>query len=146
LFLRMPPIDGVGRCRLQRWCVSEGASFARGDVLAEIDSDLAVIEYKAQTGGVLALRRAKEGDKIVDGQILGVQVLDVHDVPGAAAWLAHVERLARREAAELQKLEAQEEAESDVVDDIERKQGSGGDMEGASAGSKHHHHRNTDSS
>lgn len=117
----MPPIDGVGRCKLQRWCVSEGASFARGDVLAEIDSDLAVIEYKAQTGGVLALHRAKVGDKIVDGQILGVQVAETADVANAAAWLAHVEKLARREAAEMAQLEKMEEAEGEIIDDIERK-------------------------
>jgi len=41
LFLRMPPIDGVGRCKVLRWCVNEGDEFAAGAVLLEIDSDLA---------------------------------------------------------------------------------------------------------
>lgn len=119
--MRMPPIDGVGRCKLQRWCVGEGESFSEGDVLCEIDSDLAVIEYKAQTSGILALCRARIGDKIVDGQILGVQVAHKSDAVHAAAWLHHVERMARREQAEMERLERREEAENEIIEEIERK-------------------------
>jgi hypothetical protein len=138
LFLRMPPIDGVGRCKVQRWCVSEGDAFDRGDVLLEIDSDLAVIEYKAQSEGILALQRAKVGDKIVDGQIIGVQVAAQEDRANAPAWLAHVERMARAEQKELDRLEKQEEAESDIVDELER-QSTPAPGSDASSGSKGHH-------
>lgn len=120
LFLRMPPIEGVGKCLLQRWCVPVGQSFRQGDVLAEIDSDLAVIEYKAQDDGIMALHRAHEGDKILEGQILAVQVGSAGEIPAALPWLHHVEKLARRERREIDRLHAQEEAEAEAIAQVER--------------------------
>jgi len=81
---------------------------------------VAVIEYKAQSGGILALRRVAVGSKIVAQQILGVQVSGQSERQHAPAWLAHVERMARAEQRENERLEKMEEAESDVVDELER--------------------------
>jgi len=116
----MPSIEGVGKCALQRWCVGEGESFRQGDVLAEIDSDLAVIEYKAQDDGIMALHRAHEGEKIIEGQILAVQVGSASEIPHALPWLHHVEKLARRERREIDRLHAQEEAEAEAIAQVER--------------------------
>ena len=120
LFLRMPPIEGVGKCRLLRWVVEEGSRFEAGDVLAEIDSDLAVIEYKAQSGGVMALRRTQPGEQIIQGQILAVQVEEPDQIPQAQPWLKHVETIARRERLQREELEAKEEAEENAMRDIEK--------------------------
>lgn len=114
LFLRMPAVEGTGRMRLLRWHVSEGQSFDAGAVLADIDSALAVIEFKAQVAGVMGLLRKQPGSKIVEGEIIAVQVASPEQIPHAAAWLAHVERLARRERVERDKEEAEEEALEEI--------------------------------
>lgn len=108
----MPSIDGVGKCRLLRWLIPVGQEFSSGDVLCEIDSDLAVIDYKAQSSGVLAVVRTLSGERIYDeDQILGLQVERVEEIQNAEKWNQYMKAIEKKERAELEASEAKEEAE-----------------------------------
>jgi biotin carboxyl carrier protein len=112
LFLRMPSIDGVGKCRLLRWLVRPGEPFESGDVLAEIDSDLAVIEYKAQSDGMIALTRTAPGERIVDDQVLALQVASPEELPNAERWNAYMKAIEIKDKKELEEHEAREEEQA----------------------------------
>ena len=109
----MPSIDGLGKCHLLRWLVKVGEEFHEGDVLCEIDSDLAVIEYKAQSDGILALIRTQAEEPIVEHQILALQVEHTDQIPNAKKWNAHMKVKEKKEKAELEEHEARERAEAE---------------------------------
>lgn len=54
------------------WRVNEGDVVAVGDVLAEVETDKAVIELEAETAGVLRRRLANEGDSIAVNALVAV--------------------------------------------------------------------------
>ena len=58
--------------RLVRWLRNEGDQVARGDVLAEVETDKAVMELVARGDGVLRARLAAEGDTSAVGSLLAV--------------------------------------------------------------------------
>ena len=58
--------------RLVKWVKNEGDSVKSGDVLAEVETDKAVMELVARADGVLRRRLAKEGDASPVGTLLGV--------------------------------------------------------------------------
>lgn len=58
--------------RLVKWLKNEGDAVATGDVLAEVETDKAVMELVARGDGVLRKRLANEGDAAPVGTLLAV--------------------------------------------------------------------------
>jgi pyruvate dehydrogenase E2 component (dihydrolipoamide acetyltransferase) len=58
--------------RLVKWLKNEGDQVKSGDVLAEVETDKAVMELVARGEGVLRKRLANEGDSSAVGTLLGV--------------------------------------------------------------------------
>ena len=58
--------------RLVKWNKNEGDPVATGDVLAEVETDKAVMELVARGDGVLRKRLANEGDASPVGTLLAV--------------------------------------------------------------------------
>src|SRR5688572_19230721 len=58
--------------RLVKWLKSEGDQVKNGDVLAEVETDKAVMELVARGDGVLRKQIAAEGDSSPVGNLLGV--------------------------------------------------------------------------
>jgi len=58
--------------RLVKWVKNEGDAVKSGDVLAEVETDKAVMELVARGEGVLRKRLANEGDASAVGTLLGV--------------------------------------------------------------------------
>ena len=55
-----------------RWHKQEGDPVARGDVLADIETDKATVEFEAYVGGVLRKIVAQEGIAIPVGDLIAV--------------------------------------------------------------------------
>ncbi len=58
--------------RLVKWLKNEGDAVKSGDILAEVETDKAVMELVARADGVLRKRLAKEGDASPVGTLLAV--------------------------------------------------------------------------
>ena len=58
--------------KVVRWFKKEGDDVARGEVIAEIETDKAVVEFEAYTGGVLGKIVADEGVAIPVGGLIAV--------------------------------------------------------------------------
>ncbi len=58
--------------RLVKWIKNEGDAVKTGDVIAEVETDKAVMELVARADGVLRKRLANEGDASPVGTLLGV--------------------------------------------------------------------------
>src|SRR3989440_6440015 len=58
--------------RLVKWNKNEGDTVKNGDVLAEVETDKAVMELVARGDGVLRKRLANEGDSSPVGTLLAV--------------------------------------------------------------------------
>src|SRR5687768_13827279 len=74
--------------RLVKWQKAEGDAVKSGDVLAEVETDKAVMELVARGDGVLRKRLANEGDSAPVGTLLGVIGApdeNIEQILGAAA-------------------------------------------------------------
>jgi pyruvate dehydrogenase E2 component (dihydrolipoamide acetyltransferase) len=74
--------------RLVKWNKNEGDTIASGDVLAEVETDKAVMELVARGDGVLRKRLANEGDASPVGTLLAVIAApdeNIDSILGAAA-------------------------------------------------------------
>ena len=69
--LRVPHLE-LGDARLSKWLVPADTAFPSGCVLCELDTDMAVIEYKADRPGWLALHIVQEGDEVHVDQPIAV--------------------------------------------------------------------------
>jgi len=58
--------------KVVRWLKKEGEEVIRGEVIAEIESDKATVDYEAYTGGVMAKIVAEVGATIPVGQLIAV--------------------------------------------------------------------------
>lgn len=58
--------------RLVKWLKNEGDSVSNGDVLAEVETDKAIMELVARGEGVLRARSLPEGEAAPVGQVIGV--------------------------------------------------------------------------
>ena len=58
--------------RLVKWLKNEGDAVKSGDVLAEVETDKAVMELVARGEGVLRKRLVNEGDAVPVGTLVGV--------------------------------------------------------------------------
>ena len=66
--------------RLVKWLKNEGDQVKSGDVLAEVETDKAVMELVARGEGVLRKRLANEGDSAPVGTLLGVIAAPDEDI------------------------------------------------------------------
>ena len=68
--------------RLVKWLKNEGDAIKSGDVLAEVETDKAVMELVARGDGVLRKRLANEGDAAAVGTLLAVIATPDEDIGG----------------------------------------------------------------
>jgi len=57
---------------LVKWCVAEGDTVTRGDIVAEVDTDKGVIEIECFEAGVVAKLVAQPGEKLPVGMVMAV--------------------------------------------------------------------------
>ena len=55
-----------------RWYKQEGEEVSRGEVIADIETDKATVEFEAYTGGILQRRVAQEGIPVAVGDAIAV--------------------------------------------------------------------------
>ena len=75
-----------------RWYKQEGEDVARGEVIADIETDKATVEFEAYTGGILRRRVAREGIPVAVGDAIAIiaepgEVLGEEPADGPAAPL-----------------------------------------------------------
>src|SRR5882672_2481327 len=71
---------------LARWLKQEGDTVKAGDVIAEIETDKATMEYEAIDDGVIAKIVVPEGTQdVAVNQLIAVLAADGEDVKAAAA-------------------------------------------------------------
>src|SRR5438270_9265853 len=58
--------------RLVKWLKNEGDQIKSGDVLAEVETDKAIMELTARGDGVLRKRLVNEGESMPVGALVGV--------------------------------------------------------------------------
>ncbi|WP_225753089.1 dihydrolipoamide acetyltransferase family protein [Actinotalea sp. Marseille-Q4924] len=91
--IRMPAVmTGAGEAVIAAWVAEEGATVAVGDVLAEVETEKAVVELAAETAGVLVRRLAADGETVEVGAPVAVlgeagEDVDLDALLGAAAAL-----------------------------------------------------------
>jgi len=67
----MPQLsDSMDEGRLISWKVKEGQKVNPGEVIAEIESDKAIMELQSFKSGVVKEIRAKEGDVVPVGEVI----------------------------------------------------------------------------
>jgi len=72
--LRMPELE-VGKASLLQWSINDNeipCKVESGQIICEIDSELAVIDYKAQKPGILIKKLVNQGDKLIDKQAIAL--------------------------------------------------------------------------
>ena len=74
--------------RLVKWLKNEGDAVKQGDVLAEVETDKAIMELVARGEGVLRKRLANEGDASPVGTLLGVIAAADEDIESLIAGAA----------------------------------------------------------
>ncbi len=63
--IKMPILsDTMDKGKLIKWHVKEGENVKKGDVIAEVESDKAIMEIQSFKSGVVKKLLAKEGDEI----------------------------------------------------------------------------------
>ena len=67
--------------KVVRWLKKEGEEVTRGEVIAEIETDKATVEYEAYTGGVMAKIVAEEGIAIPVGGLIAVMTAPGEAIP-----------------------------------------------------------------
>jgi len=70
--LNIPRMGSVENAKLVAWRIAEGASFARGAVLCDVETDKTLTEVESETDGILAKRLAAEGDDLKVGDLIGL--------------------------------------------------------------------------
>ena len=94
--LRVPDLE-LGDAKLSKWLVRPDSAFTADCVLCELDTDMAVIEYKADRPGWLAVHAVEEGDEVRVDQPIAVACDSAEQVERVKKeWLAKVERKERR--------------------------------------------------
>ena len=68
-----------------RWYKQEGETVDRGEVIADIETDKATVEFEAYTGGVIGRIVAQEGVAVPVGNLIAIITEPGEDVPEAAA-------------------------------------------------------------
>lgn len=68
---RLPDLgEGIAEVELRKWLVTEGERIVEHQVVAEVESDKAVVEVPSPHGGIISTLHSREGDIIRVGTIL----------------------------------------------------------------------------
>ena len=71
--LQMPKLsDSMEEGKILRWLKAPGDPIARGEILAEVETDKADMEIEAEWEGTLSEIRVAEGDVALVGEVLAV--------------------------------------------------------------------------
>ena len=70
--LNIPRMGSVENAKLVVWRVAEGAAFAAGAVLCDVETDKTLTEVEAEADGILAKQLAAEGDELKVGDLIGL--------------------------------------------------------------------------
>ena len=113
--LKMPALSPtMEEGTLAKWLVKEGDTVASGDLLAEIETDKATMEFEAVDEGVIAKIVIPEGtDNVKVGEIIAIMAADGEDASDAAAE-APAAKAPAPSPAPAPKEEAREEAKEDA--------------------------------
>ena len=77
----MPQLsDSMEEGKLIEWKVKEGQKVKEGDVVAEVESDKAVMDVESFKSGVVKKLYAKEGESIPVGKVMALIETDVNDI------------------------------------------------------------------
>ena len=88
----IPPLQTMESGNIGEWRVTEGASFSAGDVICEIETDKATVDFEAQDDGVVAKVLVPSGSTdVAVGSPIMVLVEDEADVPAFAAFTVAAE-------------------------------------------------------
>jgi pyruvate dehydrogenase E2 component (dihydrolipoamide acetyltransferase) len=83
--ITMPRLsDSMEEGTILRWLVADGAAVARGDEIAEIETDKANMTYEADAAGVFRAV-AREGDALPVGAVIAHVLSDGEELPAAPA-------------------------------------------------------------
>ena len=75
MILRMPEVlANATEAVISKWLVEEGATFVAGDVLAEVETDKALVEISAETDGILGRHLVQPGDRTLVGAPIAVLI------------------------------------------------------------------------
>ncbi len=87
--IRMPEVlAGAAEAAIQTWLVTDGASVAVGQPLAEIETDKAVVELMAEAAGTIGRLLVGEGDDVAVGVPILVLLAEDEGVDAIAPALA----------------------------------------------------------
>ncbi|MFI6576868.1 dihydrolipoamide acetyltransferase family protein [Nocardiopsis sp. NPDC050513] len=104
--IHMPRLsDTMEEGVISTWVKKVGDKVASGDVLVEIETDKAVMEYEAYEDGFLVKQSVAEGDTVPIGEVIGVigdspDAVPEESAPAAPAPAAEEEQAEEKEAAE----------------------------------------------
>ncbi|PWV47910.1 dihydrolipoamide acetyltransferase family protein [Nocardiopsis sp. L17-MgMaSL7] len=105
--IHMPRLsDTMEEGVISTWVKKVGDKVASGDVLVEIETDKAVMEFEAYEDGFLVKQNVSEGDTVPIGEVIGL----IADSPDAVPEETAAPAAPASEAAEEPKEEAKEEA------------------------------------
>ncbi|MFE3457947.1 dihydrolipoamide acetyltransferase family protein [Nocardiopsis aegyptia] len=129
--IQMPRLsDTMEEGVISTWVKKVGDKVAAGDVLVEIETDKAVMEYEAYEDGFLVKQSVNEGDTVPIGAVIGV-IADSPDAEVAdSAPAAPAEPAAKEEAPAEQPAAPAESAEPAAPAPAAEESGASGDGEG----------------
>lgn len=89
--LRMPGVSAdATEAALMEWAVSPGATVKRGDVVASVETDKAVVDLEAEDDGILLKTFAEAGESVPIGDPIAVFVQPGEDTSDEASIFAAV--------------------------------------------------------
>ena len=126
--VKMPRLsDSMEVGKIIEWKVEEGDEVHVGEILADIESDKATLEFECFHDGVFAKKVHEEGDEVPAGEVIGYiaeEGEEIEELPGAEEETAESEEKASGEKGEEEEaVEAEEaEAEKETEDAEEEKE------------------------
>ncbi len=82
---------GMEDAVIAKWRVKTGEKVSLGQVLAEIETDKAMMEFEAEADGIVGRLNIEEGKRVDVGQVIAVLVAEGEPVPEAGSARAPVE-------------------------------------------------------
>ena len=115
----MPQLsDSMEEGKLIEWKVQEGQKVKEGDVVAEVESDKAVMDVESFKSGVVKKLYAKEGESIPVGKVMALIETDVNDTKKTEEkpQKTKVKEINKKEVKEDQK--KPQKVEPDILDEL----------------------------
>lgn len=113
LMLALSPTMEIGT--IVNWHLQEGASYTTGDVLCEVETDKATMDYEATSSGTLLKIIALKGAKVQVGDVIGLSGAAGEDIRSLVATIAT--GAAAPSAAYVESVNKEETPETAVVEE-----------------------------